>query len=104
MGTYTRNRWSLRHVIIYLLDFAETRMAREWRREYLHPFLHIFSHCQESIPRWTIFIPKGQTTLSGDWTTNNELSGIIGVEIFSRMVIATTEYSDDETSPVFELM
>ena len=33
-----------------------------------------------------------------------EFSGPYGVEIFSRMLVATAEYSNDEHSPVFGLM
>ena len=84
---------------------TENRITQEWREEYLHIVLHIFARCQESLEGWSNFLAD-ETYSNLDFSNDSEIEkgNRIGVLIFSRMLIATSEYFHDERSPIFELM
>lgn len=110
MEICSRNRRTISEVI-HFLALIDNRMTREWRKEYLHPLLHIFIQCQETIPRWANFVKSKYITSRiieiKSRNTNLEHAGKSMPEradVFGMMLIATAEYSDDEHSPVFDLM
>lgn len=110
MEICSRTRWTVCQVIHFLAPFYN-RLTREWQKEYLHPLLHIFSRCQETIPRWANFVKSEYITFHINEIKNRNITlehrgrnKPEGLDVFCRMLIATAEYSDDEHSPVFDLM
>jgi hypothetical protein len=94
MDLYSGAKWTLCDVLL-LIYVSYGSISRAWQKEYLHPVLHIFTCCQQ-FPSWTVF--SDEAVHSEDVEHNK-----VAAEIISAVLIASTEFSEVEESPIFDL-
>jgi hypothetical protein len=94
MDLYPATKWTICHVLL-VMNASYGRISRAWRKEYLHPVLHIFTCCQQ-LPTWTILSDEAMHS-------ENVERNKVAAEIVSAILVASTGFSEIEESPIFDL-